>query len=278
MKKTIMLFAMACLLIACGQNEEKKASIIYQNALTFYNEKSFDNAKNLLDSLHAKYPRQVEYRKKADTLFWQITIDEINRDMPIIDSTLQTLLKDAETIAKNYKFTKDEKYQEVGDYEHKNMQNAGNSNRTYLKPITDERGKFRLISNLVGKSIKHRQVVAKVGNASAETSLAKDEDYNSYNDFGVNYELVNYNEDEVKNLIDFLRQNADNQVEIVLKGKKDYSYKISKNNVKIILETYDFAQILKEVYKNQSHKTEMSKVYNILTLRLSKTAPAKEVN
>ncbi|MDO4726532.1 MAG: hypothetical protein Q4A56_04840 [Porphyromonadaceae bacterium] len=275
MKKSIMLFAMACLLIACGQNEEKKAGIIYQNALTFYNEKSFDNAKNLLDSLHAKYPRQVEYRKKADTLFWQITIDEINRDMPIIDSALQTLLKDAESIAKNYKFTKDEKYQEVGDYEHKNMQNAGNSNRTYLKPITDERGRFRIISNLVGKSIKHKQIVAKVGDANASSVVANDEKYNSYNDFGVNYELVNYSEDEVKSLIDFFRQRADSQIEIVLKGEKDYSYKISKNNVKIILETYDFAQILKEVYKNQAHKSEMSKVYNILTLRLSKTEPSK---
>ena len=271
MKKSIIFFTIACLLSACGQTEEKKAATLYDNAMRFYKENSLDNAKNLLDSIHAKSPRQVEYRKKADTLLWRITIDEINRDMPQVDSALKALLQDAEAIAKNYRFTKDEKYQQVGDYEHKSMQNAINSSRTYLKPIADEQGKFRLISNLVGKSIKHRQIVAKVGDATASTAEAKDEARNSYNDFGVNYELVNYTAPEVEQLISFFRQNADKQIEIILKGDKDYSYKISKSNVKTILDTYDFAKILKEVYGNQARKAEMTKVYKVLSLRLSKS-------
>ena len=253
MKKSIIFFTIACLLSACGQTEEKKATTLYDNAMRFYKENSLDNAKNLLDSIHAKYPRQVEYRKKADTLLWRITIDEINRDMPQVDSALKALLQDAEAIAKNYRFTKDEKYQQVGDYEHKSMQNAINSSRTYLKPIAD------------------RQIVAKVGDATASTAEAKDEARNSYNDFGVNYELVNYTAPEVEQLISFFRQNADNQIEIILKGDKDYSYKISKSNVKTILDTYDFAKILKEVYGNQARKAEMTKVYKVLSLRLSKS-------
>jgi len=76
---------------------------------------------------------------------------------------------------------------------------------------------------------------------------------------------------EVEQLISFFRQNADKQIEIILKGDKDYSYKISKSNVKTILDTYDFAKILKEVYGNQARKTEMTKVYKVLSLRLSKS-------
>ena len=60
MKKSIIFFTIACLLSACGQTEEKKAATLYDNAMRFYKENSLDNAKNLLDSIHAKYPRQVE--------------------------------------------------------------------------------------------------------------------------------------------------------------------------------------------------------------------------
>lgn len=268
--KKILVIIFAIAFVACGSNDKQKVEALYRNATERYQAKDYDKAKSLLDSLHSQYPRQVESRKLADTLLWHITIDEIDRDMPNIDSTLSMLLTKAEAIAKSYKFIKDEKYQTVGNYEHRNMGNASNTTRTYLKPIADEHGNFRLVSNLVGRSIKHRQIIARVGDTSASSVVANDEASNTYNDFGVSHESVNYNQSEVADLIAFMQQNADKQIAIVLKGEKDYSYKISKNDVKVILETYDFAKTLEQVYRLQQQKAEYSKMYKVLTLRLSK--------
>lgn len=269
MKKSLIII-LGIALVACGSNDKQKAESLYADAAQLYLAKDYTEAKNLLDTIHTKYPRQVDSRKRADTLLWRITIDEINRDMPAIDSTLSTLLAKAETIAKNYKFIKDDKYQTVGDYEHRNMGNASNAARSYLKPITDEQGNFRIVSNLVGRSINHRQVVAKTADKTASSVVARNEASNSYNDFGVTHEAVNYHQSEIADIIAFMQQNANEQIEITLKGDKDYSYKISKNDVKVILETYDFAQTLKEVYRVQQQKAEYTKIYNVLTLRLPK--------
>ena len=272
MKKILFVILIVCISICCGNNDKINASKIYNNALSFYSKNMFDSAKIELDLLHSTFPRQVEYRRKADTLLWKITIDKINLDMPVVDSTLQILVNQAESIAKNYKFIKNEKYQTIGDYEHTSIQNALNTDRTYLKPITDEHGNFRIISNLVGKGIKHRSIVASTGSSSAETAVVSDDESNSYNDFGVNYESVNFNENNVKDLLYFMGNNANSPIKITLKGeKKDYSYNISKNDVKVILETYDFSKILKEIYINQLKKKEMQQIFENLNMKMTKT-------
>ena len=269
MKKSIIILA-ATILIACGNSDRQKADALYLRASKLYETKTYDEAKRLLDTLHTRYPRQVESRKRADTLLWRITLDEVERDIPIVDSTLRHLLLKAETIAKDYRLVKDAKYQTVGDYEHKNMQNASNASRTYLKPIADEQGNFSLISNLVGHPIAHRQLTARVGDISASTPVADDAACNKYNDFGVTYEQVIYRGKDVDDIVNFFSQNTDKNIEIVLNGEqKDYSYKISKSDVKIIVQTYDFAKILEDIYRNQTRKAELTKMYNVMTLRLS---------
>ena len=84
------------------------------------------------------------------------------------------------------------------------------------------------------------------------------------------YEQVIYRRKDVDDVVNFFSQNTDKNIKIVLKGEqKDYSYKISKSDVKIIVQTYDFAKILEDIYRNQTRKAELTKMYNVMTLRLS---------
>ena len=108
MKKSIIILA-ATILIACGNSDRQKADALYLRASKLYETKTYDEAKRLLDTIHTLYPRQVESRKRADTLLWRITLDEVERDIPIVDSTLRHLLLKAETIAKDYRLVKDAK-------------------------------------------------------------------------------------------------------------------------------------------------------------------------
>lgn len=269
MKKITFLAIIVLAAIACGKDDKQKALEVLQSAEATFQQNQFAETKVLLDSLHRTYPRLVDVRREADTLLWKVLVSEINRDMPEIDSTLKTLHSQAEEIAKNYKFVKDAKYQTLGDYEHKNMQNTINTERTYLKPITDEEGNFRIISTLVGKSLSHNQLMVSAGAQSVATSQIRPEAINSYNDFGVNYELSNFSDSTVAAVASFIGDNLKTPMTVTLKGNAEFSYKLSEKSATIIAETYRFSEILKKASHYQKLKTEKLKTLEVMQLRLT---------
>ncbi|MDR2684674.1 MAG: hypothetical protein LBB53_04765 [Prevotellaceae bacterium] len=267
--RKIILFIFVALLISCTESDRQKASKIFVDAENFYAEKNFYAAKIAIDSIHARFPRMVEYRRKADTLLWKITLAEILHELSLVDSALISNLAQAEMIfAENYNFQKDERFQQVGDYEHIAMATGANAGKNYLKPITDEKGNFRFVSTLVGQKINHRAVEATCGELSAQTLPAADADCNSYNDIGTNYETVLFNAENAKDFILFLQDNVDNAVKITLLGDKNFSYNLSKKDVKIFVETYYFSLVLKNIAENQAKKTEMEKIKFYLTEKI----------
>ncbi|MDR0829398.1 MAG: hypothetical protein LBN95_04700 [Prevotellaceae bacterium] len=267
MKKLLFILSII-LFVSCAESDRKQAEKLFFDAQNFYSENNFDAAKNAIDTLHARFPRQVEFRRKCDTLAWKITIDEIARELPQIDSTLVGELAEAEKIAKNFKFFKDDKYQQIGDYEHISMNTAANAGRNYLKPITDEYGNFRFVSTLVGQKINHRAVSATVGDLSAETQKAAENSINGYSDGITSYETVLFNTETAKNFILFLCDNIDNQVKITLLGDKNYSYNLSKKDLKIFVETFNFSLLLKNINENQQKKTALEQTFKALKLKI----------
>ncbi len=269
MKKNVCISIVAILLFACGTKTDK-ADVFYQQAMSFYQQKSFDEAKKCLDSIHTHFPTMVDKRRQADTLLWRINAEQIAKELPKIDSAIEQSLQQAEAMAKNYKFHKNEKYQSFGDYEHTLMQSTNNTNRTYLKPITNENGKFIIISNLVGKNINHRQIIATSKGDSFSSPKAKESDCYSYNDLGIRHEMVSFSDSTIIGLVEFLRSNIDNQVHISLEGDKKYSYKLSPRDIRIIVDSYDFSKVLSEIYTLQIKKVKMAQRYDYLTLKLAK--------
>ena len=260
-KLNFICIFLAVILFSCAEKDSKKAEKLFLEIEQFYSENNFERAKNLIDTLHAKFPRQVEFRRKTDTLSWKMTITEIENELPKIDTLLKNLCAEAEIIAKNFKFIKDEKYQIVGDYEHISMNTAANTGRNYLKPITDEKGNFRFISTLVGQKNNHRALRLSVGDISVETQKTPESNFNSYNDFGINYETALFTTETAKDFIQFLMENVDNQIKITLLGEKDFSYNLSKKDAKTFCETFNFSLFLKNISENQTKKEKMEKDY-----------------
>jgi hypothetical protein len=269
MKKTLLIF-LTVLLVACAETDRQQANKLIQQAKDFYATQQVDTAKIILESIHSLYPRQVDCRRQADTLLWNITFDEITQQLPQIDSMLALLCDSAEKIAKNFILQKYEKYQPTGDYEHISIINAINTGRNHLKPITDEQGNFRFISNLVGNSIHHKTVEVENEDISAETETASELECNYYNDFDLSYEMVNFSEEKAKNFILFIKNNKDKKLKIRLKGNKDYSYTFNPKDIKVFVETFDFSLLLKDINQNIQKKSEMEKMLNFVRNRLQK--------
>ena len=255
--------------VSCAENDRQKAEKVFAETEKLFAENNFGAAKILIDSIHKAFPRQVEFRRKCDTLSWKMTIAEIEVELPKLNAQIENDCLEAEKIAKNFKFFKDEKYQDVGDYEHISMNTAANAGRNYLKPITDEKGNFRFISTLVGRKLNYRALRASVGDTFVETQKASENSCNLYNDFGVNYETALFNTETAKDFILFVMQNIDNQLKITLLGENNFSYNLTKKDADIFAETYNFSILLKNIAENQAKKGIMETNFRGLSGRLT---------
>jgi len=266
--KKVLLLLLVFFAVSCAENDKQKAEKVFAEAEKSFAQNNFEQAKILIDSIHKAFPRQVDFRRKCDTLSWKMTIAEIEIELPNLNLQIKNDVLEAEKIAKNFKFIKDEKYQVVGDYEHISMNTAANAGRNYLKPITDEKGNFRFISTLVGRKLNHRALRANVGDLSAETQKAAETNCNSYNDFGVNYETALFTTETAKDFILFIMQNADNQIKITLLGDKDFSYNLTKKDANVFVETFNFSLLLKNIADNQAKKEMMEREFMRLSEKL----------
>ena len=271
MKKIALLSLVTLVFISCGQNNTQKAQDVLQSAEQAFAVGDLERTEAIIDSLHQTYPREVSTRREADTLLWKAIVKDITQNMPTIDSTLSQLLKRAEEIARDYKFEKDTRFQIVGDYEHKSLQTAQNTGRTYLKPIADEDGGFRLISTLCGQKISHTQIIATAGVASYSTTYIDEGSLNTYDQLGVTYEVANFSDPTAVDMAMFIGENANGKIKITLKGSsKDYTYELSEREARIIGQTAEFASLLQDVAKYQRIKQEKQRLLEVMQLRISK--------
>ncbi len=107
MKKHTLLTFIACTLLtaSCGVNgTQKAADEMYAKAEQLFNEGKYDRAKIAIDSLRKIYPSAVETRRKALTLYQNISLKEAQEDLAITDNQLQQVTHDY-----NYLKTKVEK-------------------------------------------------------------------------------------------------------------------------------------------------------------------------
>ena len=104
MKNTLILtigMAATMALSSCSGNDAQKAAEdMLEQAEKYFSEGRYDRAKIAIDSLRKVYPGAVETRKKALTLFQNISLKEAQEDLAITDSILQRVTLD-------YKYIKD---------------------------------------------------------------------------------------------------------------------------------------------------------------------------
>ncbi|MDR1544808.1 MAG: hypothetical protein LBS50_10480 [Prevotellaceae bacterium] len=268
MKKLFAIITIS-LLISCAENDRQKAEKLFNKAEQFYKENNTAQAAALIDSIHAAFPRQVEFRRKADTVSWKITLDKIRVELPLNDSALMSECTEAEAVAKNFNFVKNEKYQQSGNYEPREV--SFTALRNCLKPATDEKGNFFFISTFVGQPLNYRAVEAVANGLSAQTQTAAESNCNSYNEIGTTCETVIFNAENAKDFILFLLDNENNSLKINLLGDKNFSYTLAQRELKAFVETFKFSLLLKGIAQRQQQKAEMEQTAHKLQLRLEKS-------
>jgi len=260
MKKIISVALVLLTLSSCSSREaqERDAEKRLKHIEQLIAGNALNAAKIEIDSIHSLYPRLVDKRKIAVALEDTIIRRESSRTLAYCDSILPLKLHQADSIQRNFRFEKNDKYQQFGNYVYKTQQTESNSNRNYLKAYVDENADFYLISNYFGGKIEHTSIELSANDlyVHTDTLSTSNSAYHSFNDGGLHWESLVFKNEDDKGVAAFIAQNSTLRLKVTLYGKKSFVYYLADADKKAITETYqlwivkkDVLQLKKEIKK-----------------------------
>ncbi|WP_348524228.1 hypothetical protein [Parabacteroides sp. PH5-8] len=251
MKKYIICTMLLMLLmVACGK-QEKEARNMLEQARSLYEQNDLFAAKNGIDSIRAKYPKELNVLKETLELMRQIELKEADRNIVYCDSLLPIKRMEAEELSKAFVLEKDAEYQEVGNYIWKQQTIEKNVERNYIRCGVNEFGEMYLASVYFGsRGINHTGVKVSVKDGSfAETaSIPYDGGLNyRFEDMGNTTEVVTYKGENAVDAVKFIYANEKERIKIDYTGGKAYTIYLAEADKKALIATYNLASVLTDI-------------------------------
>ena len=118
MKKITTTIAVASLLaiVSCGENIEKSAQLLVDEARAAYEAQDYIAAKQLLDSAKRTYPKAFKARRAALYLGRDVELAEQQRSVEYYNGEIAALEARRDALLPQFVLEKDKKYQDVGNY------------------------------------------------------------------------------------------------------------------------------------------------------------------
>lgn len=241
--KTRVAFMLLLLwgLIACTPTVSNKAKNLLDKATSHYSKGEYNTAKAFIDSIHLQFPRNIEIRKKARVLMFNIEYQETARNLHYLDSIMPILQTQWDSMAVNYVLL-DTNLVKNKTYQHKKLYNKAPST-TLTCEITDQ-GNLNLISINAGNARNHVAVKVSANDVFADTQeVTVNNVYNNqFTDLGIQWEYVTFDKNTQGEVPGFIALYADKTIKVTLLGERNYFYFLPKEHAKAIAESVIFAQ------------------------------------
>lgn len=268
MKKYLILTAIACLALSCGENIEQKAARYLDNAQEAFRNGNYNVAKQEIDSIRILYPKAFETRRKGLSLMQQVEEAEQLRTIEFEDSMIEQATAAFQKIKSGYAYEKDEEYQDIGLYTIKTQAPARNANRSYVRAQVDEHGKMTLISSWCGSAyIHHNQVRFSIGDLYAETPIS--DERHEFKDLGVCYERLSFLSGQDGGASAFIAAHKDDNITFsVINGKSRGKYLLAKEDRYAIAQLYELSLILSTLHEHQAIRDEAERKLNFVRSKM----------
>ncbi len=243
MKKFILLAGLCAALFAC-EDIEKKAGEQLSAARQAYEQGDYSQAKLLIDTIKVLYPKAFETRRAGIALMREVELKEQEKTLAYLDSLLRTKQQELDALRPRFAFEKDAEYQQVGNYLHPSQVIEKNTNRSFLRFMTDELGTHTLTSIYCGSTnIHHTAVRVTAPDGSfAETPTSTDS-YETTN-LGTRIEKADFKPGKDGGVLSFLYLHKDRDIKVDYLGERPYSTRMTKADRQALAATYELARLL----------------------------------
>lgn len=265
---SICVLPLFCFLIGCGPTREEIAKTKYEHALKEFENKQFNSAKLIIDTIIADYSDQIEYTTRANNLLRTITIGEQKNNLQFLDSLLIEKEAELKPLLKNFRESSD--YGPKKILIHKRQKPENSYSRIYLRAHLDWEGEFYISSRYTGTShINHHQIkVYFSGNHALSEKIEKDDFMNRHFEDGENiWEVVSYKNGSDNGVIDFIASNWDKSLKVQFIGKKYHYILMEKFDKEAIRDGYEISFVLKEIKRIKEERSKVKKELSKLTAK-----------
>ncbi|MBR5476586.1 MAG: hypothetical protein IKV17_07200 [Bacteroidaceae bacterium] len=255
MKKISMTIAVASLLamVSCGENIEKSAQLLVDEARAAYEAQDYIKAKLLLDSTKRTYPKALKARRAALYLGRDVELAEQQRSVDYFNEEIAVLEARRDSLLPQFILEKDKKYQDVGNYMIPSQTTKNNVGNSYLRAQVSENGAATISSIYRGKAISHTGVKLSVGDNYVECSSP----LNSYKSrhMGVTTERLDYSYGNDGGLMDFIAI-AQSPVTVELLGDKPLEYTLRSSDAEAIGKVLELTKVLQSLENAKEMRAE----------------------
>lgn len=251
-----VIIVLVVLMSSCSSRarDEKAADKQLQLIQQLIEENNYQAALGSIDSLHHVYPRLVSKRRIAAAFKDTIIRRQSSALLALSDSLLPVKIRQVDSLQKNFRYEKDDKYQEFGNFVYKSQITEQNYSRNYLKYYVDDNADIYLISNVSGTKLNHIGVKVSVGEffAQTDTTQRSNGDFHNFSDGGNYWESLTFKNECDGGIVSFIVQHQAEKIKVNLFCRKNVSYILNDQDKKAIIATHELWVLKRDLKKLQN--------------------------
>lgn len=231
---------------ACAPSNTERAQSLVDEAQQLAKDGLWRQARIIIDSVHSTYPKEVTQRRVAKALADSITRLEAQVTIAYTDSMLPPLLEQADALLKQFKYEKNEGYEDHGRYVHRLLTTNSNTSRNFLQAYVRDDRKTIVKSYYFGSFAVKQQSI---------TLSANDEEYlfsGSNHSFEAEgwHEIMTLEDDNALSLLNMISANMNNRIRVKGSGEKPnhtWVYYLTDQEKEALSKTYQLGWLMKDI-------------------------------
>lgn len=238
----ILSMLSAVMMLSCEGKIEQPARDILSEVRNEFKAGNYNRAKMLIDSVKLAHPKAYKTLREAEALRHEVLIREKERDIAYFNSELQRLVELRDTMLKEFDYSRNAKYQDMGVYSVPSQAISKNAFNNFLRATVKENGEAVLTSYYRGARIGYKAVTVKCGElyVSADNSI-----YSwSGKEHGVYIERRDYRRGDDGGIMDFVASSSGKVVVELSGGSRDFGYELRQEDVKAITMVKELSDVL----------------------------------
>lgn len=242
----IVLFSAAVLLclFSCSKPKpEQLAQAHVDKAKELVEQRRYEGALMQIDSIHSLYPKQVAQRRQAKALKDTIVYLQAQQTFAYCDSLLQPLLPQADELLKQFRFEKNDAYEDHGQYVYRNLQTGWNTNRCFLQAYVSDDRKTLVKSYYYGSKPIHQTSVAL---QAAEQEIEIQGQNHAFEVEGW-HEILTLSDEQALEVLNFISSHLSDRIRVTAHGNGKAAYYLSDNEKHALDQTYQLGLLMRDI-------------------------------
>ena len=246
-KYVVWLLCVLCI-SACGPSDEELAQGLVDDARALVQDGQWRQARLVLDSVHITYPREVAQRRLAKALEDSVVYLESQATKAYADTILPPLLVQADKLLKQFRYEKNEKYEDHGRYVHRLLATGSNTSRNFLQAYVRDDRQTTVKSYYFGSHAVKQQYI----------TLSADGDDMQF--AGANHafeaegwhEVMSLEDDRALEMLNFISSHINARIRVHGQGEKSHHtwvYYLNDKEKEALSATYELGWLMKDILR-----------------------------